>query len=141
MFSQVNKRGKWRALARNDPQTLFFGEVKLAMMQLFSTSQEKPDVAVLLREGAALLDVRTHEEFVGWHLKGALNIPVEELDNRLDAISKWGIPLLVYSGDDNRSAQATRKLRLHGIEAYDAGMTQFLEREMNRSGWVQPQQF
>ncbi len=111
------------------------------MMQLFSTSQEKPDLALLLREGAALLDVRTHEEFVGWHLKGALNIPMEELDNRLETIMKWDIPLVVYSGDDNRSALATRKMRLHGIEAYDAGKAQFLNLELSRSGWVQPQQF
>ena len=92
------------------------------------------DLGILLRRGAILLDVRTHEEFVGWHLRGAVNIPAEELDNRLETLARWDTPLLVYSGKDKRSYRAARKLRLHGLEAYDAGEARSLGQWINTYG-------
>ena len=37
----------------------------------------------LLHEGGIILDVRTKGEFAGGHIKGLLNIPVDQLSSQL----------------------------------------------------------
>jgi len=75
---------------------------------------------VLLDNDAILLDVRTHQEFVGFHLPNAQNIQLEELSNRLEDIKKWKKPIIAYCGNGLRSKQVCTWLKKEGIEAYDA---------------------
>jgi len=75
---------------------------------------------VLLDNDAMLLDVRTHQEFVGFHLPNAQNIQLEELPNRLEGIKKWKKPIVVYCRNGIRSKQVCAWLKKEGIEAYDA---------------------
>ena len=42
----------------------------------------------LMEKGAVVIDVRTAEEFAGGHIKGAINIPVDEINNILSNINK-----------------------------------------------------
>jgi len=47
------------------------------------------DLLAGLREGSVtLLDVRPHEEFQAGHLPDAINIPLDELENMLDALPR-----------------------------------------------------
>ncbi|MFN3916121.1 MAG: rhodanese-like domain-containing protein [Flavobacteriales bacterium] len=41
------------------------------------------DYAQLVYEGAIILDVRSKGEFASAHIKGAVNIPVDQLKNNL----------------------------------------------------------
>jgi rhodanese-related sulfurtransferase len=43
----------------------------------------RDEVAKLLKAGAVLLDVRPPNEFAAGHLRGAINIPIDELPDRL----------------------------------------------------------
>ena len=43
-----------------------------------------------------ILDVRTEEEFVTGHISNAINIPVEELEYRLEELSNKEEIILVY---------------------------------------------
>jgi phage shock protein E len=71
--------------------------------------------------GALLLDVRTQEEFAAGHLEGAINIPVQELEERIDELPE-GRPLVVYCQSGRRSAKAVELLRAEGHEAiFDLG--------------------
>lgn len=68
-----------------------------------------------------LIDVRTPGEFNGGHIAGAVNIPVEELDQRLSEVPT-DKDIVVYCRSGNRSATASRILTSSGFEGvYDMG--------------------
>lgn len=59
------------------------------------------------QENLIILDVRTKEEFDAGHIEGAIQIPVEELKNRVSEIEEYkDEPLLVYCRSGNRSSKA-----------------------------------
>jgi rhodanese-related sulfurtransferase len=98
------------------------------MMPIHPKTKRMPDLLPLLQEGAVLLDVRTEEEFVGCHIEGAVNIPLQELDRSLSIVREWKRPVVVYGADDQRSSRAVTKLRNHGITAFDGGSREELLR-------------
>ena len=61
-----------------------------------------------------ILDVRTDLEFDGGHLKGAINIPVDELEERIDELDPAD-EFLVYCRTGNRSSSAVRILIEHNF--------------------------
>ena len=66
-----------------------------------------------------VLDVRTKEEFEDSHIVGAYNIPVSELEQRLNEIPK-SAPIVVYCKSGTRSRQAAEILANKGFkEIYD----------------------
>jgi len=77
-----------------------------------------------------ILDVRTPEELVGplGKLNGVINIPVQELENRLDELKPYKekeIAVICRTG--NRSHYATVFLKQHGYKAKNVlgGMTEY----------------
>lgn len=80
--------------------------------------------------GMLLLDVRTQEEFYGslGHLEGALLIPVQELEQRLEELEPYREDtVVVYCRTGNRSHHATVLLRSKGFTAFNmtGGMVQW----------------
>jgi len=68
-----------------------------------------------------LIDVRTPEEFASGHINGAVNIPVQELAQRMGEIQK-DQPVVLYCRSGNRSAQAATILDQAGYTGvYDLG--------------------
>jgi phage shock protein E len=68
-----------------------------------------------------LIDVRTAEEFASGHIPGALNIPVQELEQRLGEVAS-DQPVVLYCRSGNRSAQAAQILGDAGYgQIYDLG--------------------
>lgn len=75
----------------------------------------------LVAEGASLLDVRTQQEFAAGHIEGALNIPLQELQQRLHELPK-DRPVVVYCRSGNRSSSAAKLLENQGYSAvHDLG--------------------
>ena len=77
-----------------------------------------------------LLDVRTAPEFVGstGHLKGAVLIPVQELESRMNELEPYrGRTIVVYCRVGARSRHATQILRDWGFTAFNmtGGMLQW----------------
>lgn len=67
-----------------------------------------------------LLDVRTPGEYAGelGHLRGALLIPVQELESRISELEQYrGKKILAYCRTGRRSLTATKILRENGFEA------------------------
>ena len=56
---------------------------------------KKVDYAQLLQEGAIILDVRSKGEFEGGHIKGALNIPLDQLRNNFSKLKDKNKPILL----------------------------------------------
>ncbi|MDA0242459.1 MAG: rhodanese-like domain-containing protein [Chloroflexi bacterium] len=68
-----------------------------------------------------LIDVRTPEEFASGHIAGAINIPVDEVSQRL-AEFPTDQPVVLYCRSGNRSAQAASILTSAGYNnLYDLG--------------------
>ncbi len=64
-----------------------------------------------------LLDVRTREEFSEGHIAGAMNIPVDELEKRLNELKKYkNFEIIVYRRSGNRSRRASEILVRHGFK-------------------------
>jgi rhodanese-related sulfurtransferase len=71
------------------------------------------------KKNMVLLDVRTPDEFRQARLKGALLIPINELERRLAEIPK-GRPVLVYCAVGSRSSLVARFLTARGYsEVYN----------------------
>lgn len=77
-------------------------------------------VAEHLAAGALVVDVRTPGEFAGGHVKGALNVPVSDLERRLGELGAPG-KVVVYCASGMRSARAAKFLKSKGFEVLDAG--------------------
>lgn len=73
-------------------------------------------------KNATVVDVRTPEEFNGEHFAGAINIPLNEIQTRLDEFKSMQQPIVLYCRSGNRSGMATSLLKQHGIsEVYNGG--------------------
>lgn len=81
---------------------------------------EQHEVAVreaqrLQQEGAQLIDVREPSEFAAGHAKGARNIPLNQLANRLSELHS-SRPVLVICQSGSRSQTAQKLLQRQKIE-------------------------
>lgn len=69
----------------------------------------------LLKDNPVLLDVRTEAEYGQDHAKDARNIPLQELDRRVDELGPRETPILVYCQSGGRSAMAAHVLKRAGF--------------------------
>lgn len=67
---------------------------------------------------AAIVDVRTPEEFASGHVEGAVNIPYDQIAQGISTIKglKKGSPVLVYCRSGRRSAIARASLEQQGFK-------------------------
>jgi phage shock protein E len=67
-----------------------------------------------IKAGAKVVDVRSVAEFRSGAYPGAVNIPVQELDRRMNELPR-DLPIVVYCASGGRSAAAERMLRANGF--------------------------
>ncbi len=94
-----------------------------AVLHAFQQAGERPtdQLRDALDEGGLIVDVRTVFEYHAGHVPGAVNVPVEELQERIEEIGGKGRPVIVYCQSGIRSRQAASILRGAGHEVVDAG--------------------
>ncbi|MEO8147807.1 MAG: rhodanese-like domain-containing protein [Bacteroidia bacterium] len=68
-----------------------------------------------------VLDVRTRGEFMGGNVAGSINIPLQEVQQRLDEIKSLQQPIILCCASGNRSGQATAFLKDNGIDCENGG--------------------
>lgn len=68
-----------------------------------------------------VVDVRTQEEFMGGHVKDSVNIPLQEITQRLDELKRLNPPLLLCCASGGRSGQAEHFLSHQGVECFNVG--------------------
>ena len=71
---------------------------------------------IMDNEQVILLDVRTEEEFVTGHIVNAINIPVDELEYRINELENKDIVIIVYCKSGTRSVIACEILEAYGYE-------------------------
>ena len=79
------------------------------------------DARRFVESGARLVDVRTPEEFAAAHIPGAVNIPVQDLERRMEELEPKDRPVVVYCQTGNRSGRAAGMLRNAGYAVHDLG--------------------
>jgi len=100
-----------------------------AIKQMFGIGP-KVDYAALRKQGAIILDVRSKEEYAGGHIKGSINIPVQNLSSNLAKIKK-GKPVITCCASGMRSGQAKSILTANGYnEVYNGGGWQSLNSKL-----------
>jgi len=72
-------------------------------------------------ENPTVVDVRTPGEFMGGHVAGSVNIPLQELTLRLSEIKKLPQPIILCCASGNRSGQAQAFLSAQGINCTNGG--------------------
>ncbi len=70
---------------------------------------------------ATIVDVRTPGEFMGGNVAGSINIPLQELNSRMDEIKKLKTPLILCCASGGRSGMAAQVLTQANIECYNGG--------------------
>jgi phage shock protein E len=89
----------------------------------------KTDLKNIIENGAFLVDVRTPPEFERGHVKGSVNIPLDEIQSQLSHFrGKKNIVVFCLSG--GRSVQAKSILERNGIQGV-----------INGGAWRQVNQF
>ncbi len=83
---------------------------------------EKTDYAQLIKDGAVILDVRSKGEYAGGHIRGSVNIPVEQLARSLNKIKNKNKVVITCCASGMRSASAKSILKSNGYtEVYNGG--------------------
>jgi len=86
------------------------------------------DLEKLIRNGAVILDVRTKAEYQTGHVKGSINIPLDQLKNNINKLDK-SKPIITCCASGMRSGTAKGVLQNSGFtEVYNGGSWQNVNR-------------
>lgn len=76
----------------------------------------------VIAQGAVIVDVRSPGEFASGHAKGAVNIPLDQLELKLAKVKSYRKPIVVCCASGMRSARAKAILTSQGVsDVHDAG--------------------
>ena len=82
----------------------------------------KTDYAALVKQGAVILDVRSKGEYAGGHIKGSINIPVDQLSNNLSKLKDKNKAIITVCASGMRSGSAKAMLQSNGFaQVYNGG--------------------
>lgn len=88
----------------------------------FVEKLEKMTIEQMLKENlCTVVDVRTPAEFMGGHVSSSVNIPLQELNFRMDELKQLKGPLVLCCASGNRSGMATQILSQVGVECVNGG--------------------
>jgi phage shock protein E len=80
------------------------------------------DLGELIKKGAAIVDVRSKGEYAGGHVKGSVNIPLDQLEGNLNKFKNKEQVIITCCASGIRSGRAKGLLRRHGYnQVYNGG--------------------
>jgi rhodanese-related sulfurtransferase len=89
------------------------------------------DFGELVKQGAMILDVRSKGEYSTGHIKGSVNIPVDQLGKNLSKLKDKNRVIITCCASGMRSASAKRILTSNGYpNVYNGGAWQSLDRKI-----------
>ncbi len=94
------------------------------MINFFIKLFNKKTIKLLevLNSDSTIIDVRTPQEYAYGHVKGSVNIPLDQLQHKLTKIKKYNTPLVLCCASGGRSANAVYFLKSKNIdEVYNGG--------------------
>lgn len=83
------------------------------------------DYAQLVKAGAIIVDVRSKGEYNGGHIKGSINIPLDQLKNNLSRLPDKQKAIITCCASGMRSGMAKTILTSNGYQSV-----------FNGGGWI-----
>lgn len=74
-----------------------------------------------INNDAVIIDVRSASEFSEGSVKGAKNIPLHSIDERINEIIKLDKPIVLCCASGMRSGKATKMLQQNGVDCLNGG--------------------
>lgn len=68
-----------------------------------------------------VVDVRTRAEYMGGHVAGSVNIPLQEIVDRMEELNALKQPIIFCCASGNRSGQATAYFKAQGLNCENGG--------------------
>lgn len=81
----------------------------------------KADYKQLVSEGATIIDVRTKGEYAQGHIKGSVNIPLDQISSKLKTLKDKNKPIITCCASGMRSASAKGILKSNGFQEVHNG--------------------
>ena len=100
------------------------------LRKLFGLGPKADFRDLIQNQKAQIVDVRTASEFKQGHVKNSINIPLTNISNAGKKIKK-DRPVVLCCASGMRSGQATRVLKSKGIDAYNGGSWNSVDRYVN----------
>lgn len=82
--------------------------------KLFGMGGPSVDLADLAKQGAIILDVRSKGEYASGHIKGSINISVDQLGKNLSQLKDKNKAIITCCASGMRSASANSLLKSNG---------------------------
>ena len=79
---------------------------------------------IIKEKKCTIVDVRTPQEYHSGNVQGSINIPLQEVPNRVEELKNLEMPLVLCCASGVRSEQAHSYLIHQGIECFNAGSWQ-----------------
>ncbi len=76
---------------------------------------------IIVANQGTIVDVRTYGEFMGGNVANSINIPLNEIPERMEELKNLKSPLILCCASGGRSGQAHHFLSQNGIECYNGG--------------------
>jgi len=80
-----------------------------------------------------IIDVRSPEEYKSERAENSINIPLQEIKNRLSDIQSFAQPIILCCASGNRSGMATALLKNEGIDCTNGGSWVNVQQKNNNS--------
>jgi rhodanese-related sulfurtransferase len=88
------------------------------------------DFKKLVDNGALIVDVRTTAEYQSGHIKGSINIPVDQIKSKVEQLKAKNKPVITCCKSGARSGMAKSILKAQGIEVYNGGGWNVLQQKL-----------
>lgn len=102
----------------------------MGLLSMLGFGGKLESVKEYMNKGAVIIDVRTVGEFQSGHIKGAKNIPLDNIFSKVNEIKRMEKPVIVCCRSGMRSAQAESILKNSGIDVMNGGGWQSLENKL-----------
>lgn len=103
----------------------------LALLKKILGLGPQVNYAELMQQGAIILDVRSKGEYAGGHIKGSINISVDQLSRNLDRLKDQNKTIITCCASGMRSASAKSFLKSKGYKSvYNGGSWQSLQNKI-----------
>lgn len=76
---------------------------------------------IIMEKQGSIVDVRTPGEFSSGNVAGSINIPLQEIQQRIEELKKLKQPLVLCCASGNRSGLAQTYLAQQGIACSNGG--------------------
>lgn len=97
----------------------------MGILDIFS-GKKNEKIKEFQTRGALIVDVRTPGEYSQGAIPGSKNIPLQNINSKIDYLRNLNKPIITCCASGMRSGSAASTLKMHGLEVINGGGWQSL---------------